>query len=29
MEGNNDWHYRSANPDELARALAELDAVEV
>lgn len=24
MEANNDWHYRSANPDELAAALAEL-----
>lgn len=24
MEANNDWHYRSANPDELATALAEL-----
>lgn len=24
MEANNDWHYRSANPDELAIALAEL-----
>ncbi|RLT41470.1 MAG: transketolase [Chloroflexi bacterium] len=24
MEANNDWHYRSANPDELATALTEL-----
>lgn len=24
MEGNNDWHYRSADPDELATAIAEL-----
>ncbi len=25
MEGDNDWHYRSANPGELARALADLE----